>query len=233
MRSNPASRVPPRENRAFLRRSVRYLAAVRGVDQFLDIGTGIPSAPNVHHVVQGVHPAARVVYVDHDPIVLAHSQGLLDGTTRGVTEFLQADLLEPAAILDAPRVREVLDFDRPIGLLLAAVLHFIGDDQDPYGVVKTLLDALPAGSFLVLSHLTGDFVPESWADVTEVFGRQGITMRVRSKPEVQRFFDGLEMVDPGLQVLNRWRPNAAEPSTETDAAVSVYGGVGRKSRRTA
>ena len=230
MRSNPASRVPPRENRAFMRRAVRYLAAVRGVDQFLDIGTGIPSAPNVHHVAQGVHPAARVVYVDHDPIVLAHAEGLLDGTTRGVTDFLQADLLDPAAILATPRVREVLDFDRPIGLLLLAVMHFVGDDDDPYGIVRTLLDGLPPGSFLVLSHLTGDFLPEAWADVTEIYRRQGVTMRVRSKDEVARFFTGLELVDPGLEVITRWRPNPAERSDETDAAVSVYGGVAQTPR---
>lgn len=231
MRSNPSSRVPPRENRAFLRRAVRYLAAVRGVDQFLDIGTGIPSAPNVHHVAQGVHPASRVVYVDRDPIVLAHSEGLLDGTTRGVTTFLQADLLDPAAILESEKTREVLDFTRPVGLLLLAVMHFVDDDEDPYGIVRTLLDALPSGSFLVLSHLTGDFMPEAWSEVTEIYRRQGVTMRVRSKAEVQRFFTGLEMVEPGLEVITRWRPNPAEKSAETDAAVSVYGGVAQLPRR--
>src|SRR4051812_2452147 len=197
MRSNPASRVPPRENRAFLRRAVRYLAAEHGVDQFLDIGTGIPSAPNVHHVAQAIHPAARVIYVDHDPIVLAHAQSLLAGTPEGVTDFIQADLRDPAAILNNPSVREKLDFGRPIGLLLIAVLHFVGDDQDSYRIVRTLTDALPDGSFLALSHLTGDFVPEAWAAVTEIYRRQGVTMRVRSKSEVERFFDGLDLVEPG------------------------------------
>ncbi|MCY1143659.1 SAM-dependent methyltransferase [Actinoplanes sp. Pm04-4] len=227
MKSNPASRVPPRENRAFLRRAVRYLAAEQGIDQFLDIGTGIPSAPNVHHVAEAVHPAARVVYVDHDPIVLAHAQGLLDGDPAGVTDFVQADLLRPAAILAAPQVRAVLDFDRPIGLLLVAVLHFVGDDQDPYGIVRALTDALPPGSFVALSHLTGDFAPESWAAVTEIYRRQSVTMRVRSRAQIEGFFDGLELVDPGLRVLTRWRPEPGEPSEEPDAAVSVYGGVAR------
>jgi SAM-dependent methyltransferase len=225
MKSNPTSRVPPRENRAFLRRAVHYLAAERGIDQFLDIGTGIPSAPNVHHVAQSVHPGARVVYVDHDPIVLAHAQGLLDGT--GETRFLKADLLDPGAILGSPEVRETLDLDRPVGLLLVAVLHFVGDDHDPYALVKEFVAALPPGSYLVLSHLTGDFVPEAWAAVTEIYRKQGVTMRVRTKTEVARFFTGLDLVDPGLQVLPHWRPDTDEPA-EPDGAVSVYGGVARK-----
>jgi hypothetical protein len=224
-RSNPASSVPPRENRAFLRRAVRFLAAERGIDQFLDVGTGIPSAPNVHHVAQGVQPAARVVYVDHDPIVLAHAEGLLDGTPEGVTRFVQADLRDPGAILT--EARAVLDFDRPVGLLLVAVLHFVGDDQDPYGLVRSLVDALPTGSYLVLSHLTGDFKPEAWAAVTEIYRRQGVTMQVRPRDGVVRFFDGLELVEPGVEVLTRWRPDAAEPSDAPDTAVSVYGGVAK------
>ena len=219
IKSNPHSRVPPRENRAFLRRAVRYLAADQGIDQFLDIGTGIPSAPNVHHVA----PDARVVYVDHDPIVLAHAQGLLTGNTR----FLQGDLLDPDAILNSPEVREALDLDRPIGLLLIAVLHFVGDDHDPYALVARLLAALPPGSHLALSHLTGDFAPEAWAAVTEIYRRQGVTMRVRTKPEVARFLDGLELAEPGLVVLPHWRPDTDEPPP-SDAAVSVYGAVARK-----
>lgn len=225
IKSNPHSRVPPRENRAFLRRAVRFLAAERGIDQFLDIGTGIPSPPNVHHVAKSVHPGARVVYVDHDPIVLAHAQGLLDGA--GETRFLKADLLDPRAILESPEVRETLDFDRPVGLLLIAILHFVGDDHDPYALVEELLAALPPGSHLALSHLTGDFVPEAWAAVTEIYRRQGVTMRVRSKPEVARFFTGLELAEPGLQVLPHWRPDTDEPPA-SDTAVSVYGGVARK-----
>ena len=181
MKSNPHSRVPPRENRAFLRRAVRFLAAERGIDQFLDIGTGIPSAPNVHHVAQSVHPAARVVYVDHDPIVLAHAEGLLDGT--GETRFLKADLLDPRSILESPEAREILDFDRPVGLLLIAVLHFVGDDSDPYGLVAELLAALPPGSHLALSHLTGDFVPEAWAEVTEIYRRQGLATAQQARGE--------------------------------------------------
>nr|WP_296071675.1 SAM-dependent methyltransferase [uncultured Actinoplanes sp.] len=228
MRSNPSSRVPPRENRAFLRRAVRYLAAEQGIDQFLDIGTGIPSAPNVHHIAQEAHPAARVIYVDHDPIVLAHAQSLLAGTPAGFTHFVQANLRDPEGILR--HARENLDLRKPVGLLLIAVLHFVGDDQDPYGVVRTLTDALPDGSFLALSHLTGDFVPEAWAAVTEIYRRQGVTMRVRSKAEVERFFDGLDLVEPGVEVLTRWHPETGGPGSEPDAAVSVYGGVARISR---
>ena len=227
MRHNPASRVPPRQNRAFLRRAVRFLAEERGIDQFLDIGTGIPSAPNVHHVAQAVIPAARVVYVDHDPIVLEHARDLLEGTAEGVTAFLRADLRQPRALLDDPRLRAVLDLRRPVGLLLVAVLHFVGDADEPYEIVNELLDALAPGSHLVLSHLTGDFAPESWAAVTEIYRRQGVTMQVRPRAAVERFFDGLELVDPGVQVLTRWRPDGTgEPPS--DVAVSVYGGVARR-----
>jgi len=229
IKANPASRTPPRENRAFLRRAVRFLAAERGIDQFLDIGTGIPSAPNVHHVAQQVNPAARVVYVDNDPIVLAHARALLTSTPEGRTEYLDADLRDVDTILAAPQLRDVLDLGRPVGLLLIAILHFIGDDDDPEGIVARLLAALPPGSHLVLSHLTGDFAPEAWERVAGIYRRTGVTMQVRPRERIARFFTGLEPVDPGLVLVNRWRPDGPNPDGEpTDAAVSVYGAVARK-----
>ncbi|XVU22835.1 SAM-dependent methyltransferase [Actinoplanes sp. CA-054009] len=230
LRANPDSRIPPRENRLFLRRAVRFLSE-QGIDQFLDIGTGIPSAPSVHHVAQGINPHARVVYVDNDPIVLAHARALLTGDSRGRTSYLGADLRDVEAILGSATVRDTLDLDRPVGLLLIAVLHFIGDEDDPWGIVERLLAALPPGSCLALSHLTGDFRPEAWEQITEVYRRQGVTMRVRSRPEIERFLTGLEPVDPGLRVLPAWRPELGEPADDpapSDAQVSVYGAVARK-----
>jgi hypothetical protein len=228
LKANGNSRVPPRENRAFLARAVRYLAAEAGIRQFLDIGTGIPTAPNVHQVAQQVDPAARVVYVDNAPLVLSHARALLTGSEQGRTEYLDADLRDVDGILDSPRLRQVIDLDQPVGLLLIAILHFVGDSDQPYEIVRRLLDALPSGSYLALSHLTGDFEPAAWEKIAEIYRLQGVTMRVRPKAEIERFFAGLEMVDPGLQVVTHWRPEPDAGEPPSDAAVSVYGAVARK-----
>ena len=230
LQANPDSRIPPRENRLFLRRAVRFLAE-QGIDQFLDIGTGIPSAPNVHHVAQEVNPRSRIVYVDNDPIVLAHARALLTSHPDGRTDYIDADLRDVDTILGSKALSETLDLDRPVGLLLIAVLHFIGDENDPWDIVHRLLTALPSGSYLALSHLTGDFRPEAWEQVAEVYRRQGVTMKVRSKQQIERFFTGLDLVDPGLQILPAWRPDLGEPADQpppSDAQVSVYGAVARK-----
>jgi hypothetical protein len=229
MKANPNSRIPPRENRAFLRRAVRYLAAEAGVDQFLDIGTGIPTSPNVHEVAQGVRPSSRIVYVDNDPIVLVHARARLTSSPEGKTAYIDADLRGVDKILSSPGLRATLDLSRPVALLLIAIMHFVPDDDDPYGVAARLLDALPSGSYLALSHLTGDFDPEAWEGVAAVYRKSGVIMRVRSRPEIDRFFDGLDLVDPGVVSLPRWRPDPGdEPTKVTDAQVSVYGGVARK-----
>ncbi|MEV0720380.1 SAM-dependent methyltransferase [Asanoa sp. NPDC050611] len=228
MRANPHSRIPPRENRAFLRRVVRHLAAEAGIRQFLDIGTGIPTSPNVHEVAQAVTPEARVVYVDNDPMVLAHARALLSGSVQGRTEYLDADLRDVDKLLASPALRATIDLDQPVGLLLIAIMHFVGDDDDPYAIVARLLDALPSGSYLALSHLTGDFDPAAWEGVAAVYRRSGVTMQVRAKPAIERFFDGLDLVDPGVQVLPAWRPDAGAGAPPTDTQVSVYGGLARK-----
>jgi len=231
LQANPNSRVPPRENRAFLGRAVRYLAGQAGIDQFLDIGTGIPTSPNVHELAQQINPAARIVYVDNDPIVLAHARALLRGGPAGRTAYIDADVRDTAAVLGAPDLLATLDLDRPVALLLLAVLHFVGDADDPYGVARRLVDALPSGSYLALSHLTGDFDPAAWEGVAAVFRRSGVTMQVRSLAEVTRFFDGLELVEPGVVSLPAWRPEPGgygEEGPPGDAAVSVYGAVARK-----
>ncbi|GIF72409.1 SAM-dependent methyltransferase [Asanoa siamensis] len=224
MKANPAGRVPPMENRAFLRRVVRHLAAERGIRQFLDIGSGIPTSPNVHEVAQAVAPDARVVYVDKDPLVLAHAQALLSGRTA----YLDADLRDVDALLAAPALRAVIDLDEPVGLLLIAIMHFVGDDDDPYGIVRRLTDALPSGSYLALSHLTGDFDPAAWEAVAAIYRRSGVTMRVRGRADVARFFTGLDLVDPGVVVLPAWRPDPDAGEPPADTQVSVYGGLARK-----
>ncbi|GAA0556501.1 SAM-dependent methyltransferase [Paractinoplanes ferrugineus] len=230
LQANPDSRIPPRENRLFLGRAVRYLAE-QGIDQFLDIGTGIPSAPNVHHVAQGINPRSRIVYVDNDPIVLAHARALLTSHPDGRTDYIDADLRDVETILRSAALADTLDLNRPVGLLLIAILHFVGDEHDPWSLVDRLLAALPPGSYLALSHLTGDFRPEAWEQVAEVYRKQGVTMKVRSKEQIERFFTGLELVEPGLQILPAWRPDLGEATgrpAPSDAQVSVYGAVARK-----
>ncbi|MFJ6984538.1 MULTISPECIES: SAM-dependent methyltransferase [unclassified Streptomyces] len=216
-----------RANRDFMHRASRLLAE-RGVDQFLDIGTGIPTEPNLHQVVQAVNPAARVVYVDYDPIVLRHAEALLRSTPQGRTHYIQADVREPEKILQ--EASAVLDFTRPVGLSLVALLHFISDEYRPHDLVRQLLDPLPAGSHLMLSHVTGDFDPEGWAKAVEIYRRSNVPAQVRSRAEFATFFDGLDLVAPGVQVATRWHPEtpdgAAGPDDRDD--VAVYVGVARK-----
>jgi S-adenosyl methyltransferase len=231
LQANPNSRIPPRENRAFLRRAVRFLAREAGVGQFLDIGTGIPTSPNVHEIAQDIEPRARIVYVDNDPIVLAHARALLTVGPAGKAAYIDADLRDVEGILGSADLRDTLDLTRPVALLLIAIMHFIPDEDDPWGLARRLLDALPSGSFLALSHLTGDFDPAAWEGVAAVYRRSGVIMRVRSRPEIERFFAGLDLIEPGVVSLPRWRPDPSDigrPDMPDDAAVSVYGGIARK-----
>jgi hypothetical protein len=229
LRANPNSRIPPRENRAFLGRAVRYLAGEAGISQFLDIGTGIPTSPNVHEVAQAAEPQARIVYVDNDPIVLTQARALLTTGPQGRTAYIDADLRDIDAILGSPDLQRTLDLSQPVGLLLIAVMHFIPDEDDPWALAARLLAALPSGSYLALSHLTGDFDPAAWAGVVAVYRRSGVTMQVRPKPDVERFFGGLDLIDPGVVSLPQWRPDPSDVGRPpSDAAVSVYGGVARK-----
>ena len=229
LRANPNSRIPPRENRAFLGRVVRYLAGEAGIRQFLDIGTGIPTSPNVHEVAQDIQPRARIVYVDNDPIVLTQARALLTTGPQGRTAYIDADLRDIDAILGSADLQRTLDLSQPVGLLLIAVLHFIPDEDDPWALAAQLLAALPSGSYLALSHLTGDFDPAAWAGVVAVYRRSGVTMQVRRKPDIDRFFAGLDLIDPGVVSLPRWRPDPSDVGRPpSDAAVSVYGGVARK-----
>ncbi|MBD0689421.1 SAM-dependent methyltransferase [Streptomyces sp. CBMA123] len=224
--ANPEFRATARANRGFLTRAVGCVAGL-GIDQYLDIGTGIPTAGNTHEIAQAADPAARVVYVDNDPIVLSHARALMAGAGPGRTTVLQADLRDPAAVLDAVRAEGLLDFSRPVGLVLAAVLHFLRDEDEPYRAVATLLAALPSGSHLVLSHGTADFIPAAVRDrVTGVYDRATAPLVGRSREQVRAFFDGLELLDPGVVTVPLWRPGAAPaPGAER---VSMYGAVARK-----
>ncbi|RAJ68955.1 S-adenosyl methyltransferase [Streptomyces sp. Amel2xB2] len=216
-------------NREFMHRVTRWLVEEAGVRQFLDIGSGIPTEPNLHQVAQAVAPETRVVYADNDPVVLQHAQELLRGTPEGRTAFLQADFTEPESILGSPQLRETLDLDRPVALSLIALLHFITDERGAYETVRALMDALPSGSYLVLSHATADFDPDLLTRVAEAYQSTVAEGQIRSSSEVSRFFEGLELLEPGVVVAHRWRPEGGEAQSDvTDAEFPVYGGVARK-----
>ncbi|MDX3311835.1 SAM-dependent methyltransferase [Streptomyces sp. NPDC054884] len=222
----PGIFVCARENRAFMHRATRVLAREHGIRQWLDIGTGIPTEPNLHQVAQSVVPDARVVYADNDPLVLKYAERLMRSTPQGRTAYVHGDVNDPGALLEAPALAEVLDLDRPVALSLNALMHFVTDAQDPYGIVGRLLDALPSGSALALSHCTPDFDPATWQKVTDIYTNAGTPVRFRSREDVTRFFDGLDLLDPGVTVGHRWRPDAAVEAT--DATVSLWTGVGIK-----
>ncbi|MGK8490130.1 SAM-dependent methyltransferase [Nocardia asiatica] len=222
----PTARVAARQNRQFMHRAVNALTAL-GVTQFLDIGTGIPTEPNLHQVAQAPTPEARVVYVDNDPIVLSHARALLTGTPEGRTAYIDADLTNPEAILSAPELTDTLDLKSPVAVSLVAVLHFLSDDQDPYGIVETLLDAFAPGSFLAVSHITADLEPEIITNALNVYRQSGVYAQARTKDEFARFFTGLELLEPGIVVSNQWRPGTESP-TWLDAQVNCWSAVGRK-----
>ncbi|MFI5718858.1 SAM-dependent methyltransferase [Nocardia sp. NPDC051750] len=222
----PTVHVAARQNRNFMHRAVNEITAM-GVTQFLDIGTGIPTEPNLHQVAQAARPDARVAYVDNDPIVLAHARALLVGTAEGRTTYIDADLNAPEAILSAPQLHETLDLDRPIALSLVAVLHFLSDEQDPYRVVATLMDALAPGSFLVISHITTDLDPENMAIALDVYRQSGVFVQSRNRDEVTGFFTGHEILEPGVVASNQWRP-AGESPAWLDTQVNCWAGVARK-----
>ncbi|MFD8981002.1 SAM-dependent methyltransferase [Streptomyces sp. NPDC059564] len=220
-------------NRAFMRRAVRH-AVAEGVTQFLDIGSGIPTFGNVHEVAHAASPEARVVYVDHDPVAVAHSQAVLAGDER--TGVVSADLRKPQDILAAPEIAGLLDLDRPVALLLVAVLHFLEDTDEPYAAVARLRDALAPGSLLILTHASYEGIPLS-EEVTD--GMVGVyrdirnPLVMRSHDRISGFFDGFELLEPGLVSMPDWRPDRTGPLADGEApedpyAFSGYGGVGRK-----
>jgi S-adenosyl methyltransferase len=226
--TTPAIRTMARENRAFLGRGVRYLTGQAGIRQFLDIGTGLPSANNVHEVAQGEAPDARVVYVDNDPLVLAHARALLTSSPEGRTAYIHADLRDPSSILSSPVVRDVLDFSQPIALMLVAILHFFPDEYKPAEVLATLIDALPPGSYVAASHLTTEHDPAATSAGQAAMQGAGIAMQKRDADEFASLvFSGLELVPPGVVLVSEWRPEDAGPRP-LPSEVNCYGAVGRK-----
>jgi hypothetical protein len=215
-----------RLNRAFLARAVRFLAGDCGIRQFLDIGTGIPSPSNTHEVAQAIAPDARVMYVDNDPIVSAHARALLTGTTEGAVAYLDADLRDPDRIVRA--AAQTLDFRQPVAVMMLLVLHMIPDADEPHQVVARLVDALPGGSYLALSHPPSDIRPEGVAQLHQRLNARfspGVSVTARCHEEVARFFSGLEIVPPGLVQVHQWRP---EGDMAPDGLASIWCAVARK-----
>jgi S-adenosyl methyltransferase len=227
----PVTREVVRDNRAFLRRAVGFLTGEAGIRQFIDLGSGLPTHGNVHEIAQAIASDARVVYVDNDAMVVTHSRALLAGDN---TIAVQADLREPDGILGHPEVRKLIDFDRPVALLLLAILHFVPDDQDPWGIVARFRDALPPGSYLAVSHGTRDIperhdmTPEQMAEmgtrVERLYQLPTTSVVNRPRAQVERFFDGFDLVDPGLVEIQRWRPD----DQSSLLPGGFYGGVGRR-----
>lgn len=229
LRVVPEVRAIARENRAFLQRAVRFLVGEAGIRQIIDIGTGIPTEGNVHEVAQQIAPDVRVAYVDNDPIVHVHASALLTGT--GATKIVLADLREPEAVLAHPKIRDLIDFTQPVALMLIAILHFITDDEDPAQIIATFRDALPRGSYLALSHGTSDFHSEdAVSHGAKVYQRATAPLVLRSHAQISAFFDGFDVVDPGLVQLPLWRPAGKPPRPRDLAKMGIYGGVGRSGK---
>ena len=221
---HPETVLSVQANRKFLARSVRQLAAREGIRQFLDVGTGLPSANNTHEVAQAVAPQTRVVYVDNDPIVLAHARALLTSSPEGETGYLDADLKDTGEILAG--AARLLDFSRPVAVMLVAVLHMLRDEEEPQAIVDSLMAAVPAGSFLVISHLASDIQQETMAEMGRRLNEsmtQQFTMRTRA--QVSSFFDGLTLLDPGVVRTHEWRPDSADDARTPGV---LWAGVARK-----
>ncbi|MEV4517605.1 SAM-dependent methyltransferase [Dactylosporangium sp. NPDC049525] len=223
----PAIRIAAQEGRAFHNRTIRYLVREAGIRQFLDIGTGLPAPDNTHEVAQAIAPQSRVAYVDNDPMVLAHARALMIGSPEGATNYIDADLNDPAAILGAPELAATLDLREPVAILLYAVLHFIRDDEHARKVVGDLLAAVPAGSYLVATNSTKDFVPPHVGAMYEQMLAKGLVDAwPRDSATFGRFFDGLQLVEPGIVPISEWRPATTEHASP--AEVSMYGAVAVK-----
>jgi len=221
----PGMRYMAGENRKFVHRAARDLVAKEGIRQFLDVGTGIPTRPNLHEIAQQVAPETRVVYVDNDPIVLVHARALMISTPEGRSEYISADLRDPESILNDPMLRQTLDFTKPIGFTLIAILMLLADEDDPWSKVAAIRDAMPSGSCLGITHPTADFAPEQVGGAVAAATGAGMTLVPRTKVQVQRFFGDWELLEPGLVPVSAWRPD--EPVENAEAAY-YWAGVARK-----
>ena len=224
LKAVPGAAQAARENRAFLGRAVRFLAGEAGIRQFLDIGTGLPTLGNVHEIAQAANPAARVVYADHDPVVMLHANVLLAKSAS--VEAVNADLRYPLDLLTSPAVRALIDFDEPVAVLLVAVLHFVEDSENPWKIVDCIKDHMAPGSYLALSHVTADNIPpDASAQAREIYENASAPGVARGRDDIDRFFDGLVMLSPGLVNVPAWRPDHI---TRAPRETLFYAGVGRK-----
>jgi hypothetical protein len=224
--ANPSLPNAMRECRAVMRRMTAYLAQT-GIRQFLDIGTGLPTSPNLHEIAQAANPSSRVVYVDNDPIVLAHARALLTSTRAGACAYIDSDARDPGAILSNPRLRDTLDLTEPVALMFFGILHFIPDEDDPYAIIGQLLGALPAGSYLAIQHPTADFYPPGGGGQAAYRGA-GIPFQYRSKDQFARFLDGLELVEPGITPMAQWHADDEPQPRPEPAQAAAYAAVARK-----
>jgi hypothetical protein len=222
----PTLRTMAGENRRFVHRAVRYLVTHAGIRQFLDIGTGIPTRPNLHEVAQALAPETRVVYVDNDPIVLAHARALMISTEQGRSEYIHADLRQPEKILADARLADTLDLSQPVALTLIAVLMLLRDEDNPAGKLRTLMRALPSGSYLAITHPTQDFNPDEMNAAVAAATQGDMTLVPRTRAEVERFFDGWELMEPGVVPVMVWRPEDGAP--DDPQAAYYWAGVARK-----
>jgi S-adenosyl methyltransferase len=222
----PDVAVVARMNRAYLQRVVRELSHA-GVEQFLDLGSGIPTAGNVHESARAINPKARVVYVDNEPVAVAHSSMILEG--NDLAGVVNADVRNPDAVLGHPQTRRLLDLDQPVALIMCTILHFISDADDPIGIVRTYRDALCAGSYLAISHGTTDNRPDL-AAFGEAYRDTPNPVTLRPRAAVERFFDGFDLIEPGLVFTPQWRPEAPDDVGTGPERSGVYAGVGRKTR---
>jgi hypothetical protein len=224
----PSIRLTCRMNRQFLGRAVGHLTADAGIRQFLDIGTGLPTADNTHQVAQRIAPTSRVVYTDNDPLVLVHARALLTSSAEGRTAYIDADVRDPAAILEAKELTETLDLTEPVAVMLIAVLHLVTDDAIAYPAISTIVDAMPSGSYLVLSHATGDFWPQEQVDAANATNRaHNVDFRFRTRSEVAGFLTGLDLIDPGIVPVAEWRP-APDGSIPPRAESNIWAAVAKK-----
>jgi hypothetical protein len=220
--------VSMRANRSYMARQAHFIAAELGVRQFLDIGAGLPTAPNLHEVVQSVAPESHVMYVDNDPIVLVHARALLAGSPQGRTAYLDADLHDPEAIVTSAQFTETFDLSQPVAVSLIAILQFIVDEAEAHRIIDRLMAPLPSGSVLALSTVTAESAPDEVNKGVAAYNAMGIPTKSRDRAQVEDLFRGFELIDPGVMLVNRWRPDAAARAFP-DEHVHMYGGVAHKS----
>ena len=222
---NPVVFACVRANRSFLQRAVRYLAREAGIRQFLDIGTGLPTAPNTHQVAQQVAPECKVVYVDNDPIVLAHARALLASSPEGECDYIDGDLRDTGSVLR--RAAETLDFGQPVAVMVLCTMQYVPDADDPHALIAQLMDAVPSGSFLTMSDTTRDIDTQAMTTGAARYNAKlgSAVFTARTGAEYARFFDGLSLVEPGLVVMPQWRPDASDDSAEV---IPMYAAMGRK-----